>query len=79
MSKKNQYTEEEPFGEAWIDVDTFTSKEWEQIREIALEMKKANKFKGDGFKCTVSAFVLWINTGNGLSSDEPAPEGTLVN
>lgn len=85
MSDENKKSEKYPeaaFEEVWIDVNGFTAKEWHEIRLLAIRLKEQGMFKQDPLKCTIAAFVLWIENGNGQSSAidaEPAPDGTLLN
>lgn len=81
MSNKKANGEVDEFEEIWIDVNGFTAKEWDEIRSIARALRDKGNFKGDSFKCTIGAFVLWVSEGNGLrdEDDAPAPDGTLLN
>lgn len=68
------------FEEVWVDINGFTAKDWDAIRLIASELRNSEYFKGDPFKCTIGAFVLWVADGNGVpveDMEEPAPDGTM--
>jgi len=54
------------FKDTFIDVLGFTAKDWRHIQEVAQELRDANFMKGDPFKCSIGALVLWVSDGNGL-------------
>lgn len=77
MSKKNS----DSFDYVMIDINGFTAKDWRSIQKIASELMENGLFKKDPFKCSIAAFVLWIDEGNGQYEidPDPAPDGTLFN
>lgn len=68
---------EDAFDYVCIDINGFTAKDWDAIQRVARELVHEKAFGGDAFKCSIAAFVLWVDEGNG--AHEVAPDGTLFN
>lgn len=66
------------FEEAWIDINGFTKKDWDKIRELCSRMIESGTFKGDPLKCAVGAFVYLVAEGYWLQSDEISSEDEFI-
>lgn len=64
------------FEGVWVDINGLTAKEWKEIEELAREVRNSGNFKGDPFKCTIGAFVLWV--AETQSVDEVGPDGEYL-
>lgn len=44
-----------------LDENRLSEKEWAEIRVIAHQLYRENRFEGNQLRCAVAAFLIWIN------------------
>lgn len=82
MDDEEQYTVEEliqilrnEFDTAWTDINGYTAKDWQMIKEYCDEIYGIGYFKNsdgivDDFKSIIAGFILWIHEGHGGINEE---------
>lgn len=46
--------------EEYLDINDLTEKQWADIRAIAIQLYNSKQFGGSQLKCSVHAFLLWM-------------------
>lgn len=56
----------ELFDDCFVDILSFTKRDWDVLETLAMTLRDQNMFGGNDFKCTIAALALYLDSGHGL-------------